>query len=79
LALVIGTSIVTKFKNKFCIYCQGEAFVPESIVRVGMRKSGRDGVERIKADDGRIKCEPIFSCYYYIYLQTFQHQTIRKI
>jgi hypothetical protein len=71
LALVIETSTITKFKNKFSIHCQGEAFVPESIVCVGMRKTGRDGVETIKADDGRIKYEPICGCYYYVYLQIF--------
>jgi hypothetical protein len=69
LALVIETSTITKFKNKFSIHC--EAFVPESIVCVGMRKTGRDGVETIKADDGRIKYEPICGCYYYVYLQIF--------
>ncbi|XP_078173469.1 oxidoreductase family protein isoform X1 [Carex rostrata] len=34
---------------------KGEAFVPESIVRVGMRKTGRDGVTTIKPEDERIK------------------------
>ncbi|KAJ4777167.1 Inositol 2-dehydrogenase [Rhynchospora pubera] len=34
---------------------KGEAFVPESIVRVGMRKTGRDGVATITAEDKRIK------------------------
>ncbi|KAJ3692615.1 hypothetical protein LUZ60_011710 [Juncus effusus] len=34
---------------------KGEAFVPESIVRVGMRTAGRDGVTTIKANDERIK------------------------
>ncbi|KAL6857059.1 hypothetical protein ACP4OV_018441 [Aristida adscensionis] len=34
---------------------KGEAFVPESIVRFGKRKEGRDGVVTITADDERIK------------------------
>lgn len=34
---------------------KGEAFVPESIVRVGKRAGGRDGVVTIKAEDERIK------------------------
>ncbi|KAL6349217.1 hypothetical protein AAG906_033873 [Vitis piasezkii] len=34
---------------------KGEAFVPESIVRVGSREAGRDGVQTIKAKDDRIK------------------------
>ncbi|TVU26196.1 hypothetical protein EJB05_28733 [Eragrostis curvula] len=34
---------------------KGEAFVTESIVRVGMRKTGRRGVQTIKASDRRIK------------------------
>lgn len=36
---------------------KGEAFVPESIVRVGNRLKGRDGVQTIKAEDDRIKYE----------------------
>ncbi|KAA8522213.1 hypothetical protein F0562_012886 [Nyssa sinensis] len=34
---------------------KGEAFVPESIVRVGTRLKGRDGVQTLKAEDQRIK------------------------
>lgn len=34
---------------------QGEAFVPESIVRFGTREKGRDGVHTLKAEDNRIK------------------------
>ncbi|KAI3917774.1 hypothetical protein MKW92_019041 [Papaver armeniacum] len=34
---------------------KGEAFVPESIVRVGTRTKGREGVETMKAGDKRIK------------------------
>ncbi|XP_044958883.1 uncharacterized protein LOC123410061 isoform X4 [Hordeum vulgare subsp. vulgare] len=34
---------------------KGEAFVPESIMRVGKRAGGRDGVVTIKAEDERIK------------------------
>ncbi|KAL5718672.1 hypothetical protein ACHQM5_011550 [Ranunculus cassubicifolius] len=34
---------------------KGEAFVPESIVRVGTRIEGRDGVQTEKAEDKRIK------------------------
>ncbi|KAK7826822.1 myo-inositol 2-dehydrogenase [Quercus suber] len=34
---------------------QGEAFVPESIVRFGTREKGRDGVHTLKAEDDRIK------------------------
>lgn len=34
---------------------QGEAFVPESIVRFGSRADGRDGVQTLKAEDERIK------------------------
>jgi hypothetical protein len=34
---------------------QGEAFVPESIVRFGARVAGRDGVQTSKAEDNRIK------------------------
>ncbi|KAL1532115.1 inositol 2-dehydrogenase isoform X2 [Salvia divinorum] len=33
----------------------GEAFVPESIVRWGTRAEGRDGVKTLKAEDDRIK------------------------
>lgn len=34
---------------------KGEAFVPESIVRLGTRAEGRDGVRSLKAEDKRIK------------------------
>ncbi|KAK9274690.1 hypothetical protein L1049_021941 [Liquidambar formosana] len=34
---------------------KGEAFVPESIVRLGTRVAGRDGVQTLKAEDSRIK------------------------
>lgn len=34
---------------------KGEAFVPESIVRWGLRVDGRDGVKSLKAKDDRIK------------------------
>uniref|UniRef100_A0A0D9X4B9 Gfo/Idh/MocA-like oxidoreductase N-terminal domain-containing protein n=1 Tax=Leersia perrieri TaxID=77586 RepID=A0A0D9X4B9_9ORYZ len=34
---------------------KGEAFIPESIVRVGKRAGGRDGVVTIMAEDERIK------------------------
>ena len=34
---------------------QGEAFVPESIVRLGTRPKGRDGVCTLKTKDDRIK------------------------
>ncbi|KAK1261930.1 hypothetical protein QJS04_geneDACA018453 [Acorus gramineus] len=34
---------------------KGEAFVPESIVRLGTRAGGRDGVQTIIAEDKRIK------------------------
>eukprot|EP00268_Persea_americana_P019163 TRINITY_DN1980_c1_g1_i1.p1 TRINITY_DN1980_c1_g1~~TRINITY_DN1980_c1_g1_i1.p1 ORF type:complete len:366 (-),score=77.98 TRINITY_DN1980_c1_g1_i1:232-1329(-) len=34
---------------------KGEAFVPESVVRVGMRAAGRAGVQTVKAEDKRIK------------------------
>ncbi|KAK6157960.1 hypothetical protein DH2020_005274 [Rehmannia glutinosa] len=34
---------------------KGEAFVPESIVRLGSRVEGRDGVKTLKAEDARIK------------------------
>lgn len=34
---------------------KGEAFVPENIVRVGLRVEGRDGVKTLKAEDHRIK------------------------
>ncbi|KAL8091248.1 uncharacterized protein LOC141698284 [Apium graveolens] len=34
---------------------KGEALVPENIVRFGIRKNGRDGVQTLKAVDGRIK------------------------
>ncbi|XVE57628.1 hypothetical protein DITRI_Ditri04bG0105400 [Diplodiscus trichospermus] len=36
---------------------KGEAFVPESIVRVGSRADGRDGVQTLKAEEERIKYE----------------------
>ncbi|XP_051114457.1 uncharacterized protein LOC127240062 [Andrographis paniculata] len=36
---------------------KGEAFVPESIVRWGIRAEGRDGVKTLKAEDVRIKYE----------------------
>ncbi|CAI9771566.1 unnamed protein product [Fraxinus pennsylvanica] len=36
---------------------KGEAFVPESIVRWGIRIEGRDGVTTLKAEDDRIKYE----------------------
>ncbi|KAF7133482.1 hypothetical protein RHSIM_Rhsim09G0000100 [Rhododendron simsii] len=35
----------------------GEAFVPESIVRLGNRLEGREGVKTVKAEDDRIKYE----------------------
>ncbi|KAL3829896.1 hypothetical protein ACJIZ3_018698 [Penstemon smallii] len=34
---------------------KGEAFVPENIVRWGMRVEGREGVKALKAEDDRIK------------------------
>ncbi|KAF7810114.1 Rhizopine catabolism protein mocA [Senna tora] len=34
---------------------KGEAFVPESTVRFGIREAGRDGVQTLKAEDQRIK------------------------
>lgn len=34
---------------------QGEAFVPENIIRWGTRVEGRDGVKTLKAEDDRIK------------------------
>lgn len=34
---------------------KGEAFVPESIVRLGTRVDGREGVQTLKAEDHRIK------------------------
>lgn len=34
---------------------QGEAFVPESVVRFGTREGGRNGVQTLKAEDHRIK------------------------
>lgn len=34
---------------------QGEALVPENIVRFGIREKGRDGVQTLKAVDDRIK------------------------
>lgn len=37
------------------IFKQGEAFVPENIVRVGKRAGGRDEVVTIKAEDEQIK------------------------
>jgi len=37
------------------LFKQGEAFVPESIVRFGKRTEGRDGVVTITAEDERIK------------------------
>lgn len=36
-------------------YPQGEAFVPESIVRLGTRVDGRDGVQTLTTGDHRIK------------------------
>ncbi|GFS42264.1 oxidoreductase family protein [Actinidia rufa] len=36
---------------------KGEAFVPESIVRLGTRPEGRDGVCTLKTEDARIKYE----------------------
>ncbi|XP_048320584.2 uncharacterized protein LOC107430275 [Ziziphus jujuba] len=36
---------------------KGEAFVPESVVRVGTRVAGRDGVKTLKVEDDRIKYE----------------------
>ncbi|KAK3039501.1 hypothetical protein RJ639_028083, partial [Escallonia herrerae] len=34
---------------------KGEAFIPESIVRLGRREGGRNGVQTLKAEDHRIK------------------------
>ncbi|CAM8885111.1 unnamed protein product [Rhodiola kirilowii] len=34
---------------------KGEAFVPESIVRLGTRKEGRNGVQIVKAEDNKIR------------------------
>nr|GFC11060.1 oxidoreductase family protein [Tanacetum cinerariifolium]GFC64053.1 oxidoreductase family protein [Tanacetum cinerariifolium] len=33
----------------------GEAFVPENIVRYGLRIEGRDGIRTMRAEDHRIK------------------------
>jgi len=44
----------THFVQTVCLL-QGEAFVPESLVRFGTRVAGRDGVQTLKAEDRRIK------------------------
>jgi hypothetical protein len=44
----------TYFVQTVCLL-QGEAFVPESLVRFGTRVAGRDGVQTLKAEDRRIK------------------------
>ncbi|KAG1359268.1 putative oxidoreductase [Cocos nucifera] len=44
---------------------KGEAFVPESVVHVGIRTEGRAGVMTIKAEDERINCE------YYIHPKVY--------
>jgi hypothetical protein len=36
---------------------QAEAFVPESIVRVGARMSGREGVQSYEVHDKRVRYE----------------------
>lgn len=34
---------------------QGEAFVPENLVRYGVRVEGREGVRTMRVEDDRIK------------------------
>ena len=45
----------SRVSNTIFLFKQGEAFVPESIVRFGKRTEGRDGVVTIMAEDDRIK------------------------
>ncbi len=52
-----------KDKGNFC-FMQGEAFVPESIVRIGARDSGRAGVLTYEVHDKRVKYEyGVINCH----------------
>ncbi|XP_057976862.1 uncharacterized protein LOC131164001 [Malania oleifera] len=50
---------------------KGEAFVPESIVRLGTRVSGKSGVQTIKAEDERIKYDGLHHGSSYLEHLTF--------
>uniref|UniRef100_A0A0E0LR60 Gfo/Idh/MocA-like oxidoreductase N-terminal domain-containing protein n=1 Tax=Oryza punctata TaxID=4537 RepID=A0A0E0LR60_ORYPU len=54
---VVGDIGKTEVISSKSIGLLGEAFVPESIVRVGKRTGGRDGVVTIMAEDERIKLQ----------------------
>ena len=41
--------------GRFWAFNQGEAFVPEGIVRLGTRAGGRDGVQTLHTMDHRVK------------------------
>ncbi|KAI4372445.1 hypothetical protein MLD38_010675 [Melastoma candidum] len=52
---------------------KGEAFVPESIVRVGTRVGGREGVQTLKAEDNRIKYDGLHHGSSYLEHLNFLH------
>ena len=54
----IAFSFVSRKSRCFLLslmFCQGEAFVPENIVRIGRREGGRRGVQTLEVHDERIK------------------------
>ncbi|KAK2983001.1 hypothetical protein RJ640_012876 [Escallonia rubra] len=59
--IIDNAYVIVEFDNgsrgmlDLCICLQGEALVPESIVRLGRREGGRNGVQTLKAEDHRIK------------------------
>ncbi|KAK4744614.1 hypothetical protein SAY87_010926 [Trapa incisa] len=57
---------------------KGEAFVPESIVRVGTRATGRDGVKTIRAEDNRIKYNGLHHGSSYLEHLNFLHAVVTK-
>jgi hypothetical protein len=68
----------SRVRDTLFVFKQGEAFVPESIVRFGKRTEGRDGVVTIMAEDERIKyvlfCCTISSAFCSpLYLQFKEH------
>ncbi|KAL3617910.1 hypothetical protein CASFOL_038231 [Castilleja foliolosa] len=58
---------------------KGEAFVPESIVRWGIRAEGRDGVKTLKAEDNRIKYDGLHHGSSYLEHLQFLSAIIGKV
>ena len=53
--LPITTEFILIFSH--CHHVQAEAFVPDSIVRVGSRQEGREGVQTYEVHDKRVRLD----------------------